>query len=167
MKPQIFQNTTEKFDRFLPGKIIQTRYVGLSKYVLYIITQSNIFKHLVYKTFLCRNLSNFSVVFWKIYGFIKYILTLSDLQNENSIAHLTKIYILFYAILQNLNQNSNNNMPIFFQYPSPEWDTVTPEAKNLINQMLTVNPSKRIRSDEALKHPWICVSFLLIRQLIS
>ena len=44
------------------------------------------------------------------------------------------------------------------QYPSPEWDTVTPEAKNLINQMLTVNPSKRIRSDEALKHPWICVS---------
>ena len=46
-----------------------------------------------------------------------------------------------------------------FQYPSPEWDTVTPEAKNLINQMLTVNPSKRIRSDEALKHPWICVSF--------
>ena len=46
----------------------------------------------------------------------------------------------------------------FFQYPSPEWDTVTPEAKNLINQMLTVNPSKRIRSDEALKHPWICVS---------
>lgn len=45
------------------------------------------------------------------------------------------------------------------QYPSPEWDTVTPEAKNLINQMLTVNPSKRIRSDEALKHPWICVSF--------
>ena len=46
----------------------------------------------------------------------------------------------------------------WFQYPSPEWDTVTPEAKNLINQMLTVNPAKRIRSDEALKHPWICVS---------
>jgi len=43
-----------------------------------------------------------------------------------------------------------------YDYPSPEWDTVTPEAKNLINQMLTVNPSKRIRSDEALKHPWIC-----------
>ena len=80
MKPSIFQNTTKKFDRFLPGKIIQTRYVGLSKYVLYIITQSNIFKHLVYKTFLGRNLSNFSVVFWKMDGFIKYILTLSDLQ---------------------------------------------------------------------------------------
>ena len=46
------------------------------------------------------------------------------------------------------------------QYPSPEWDTVTPEAKNLINSMLTVNPAKRINATEALKHPWICVSSL-------
>ncbi|XP_075216504.1 calcium/calmodulin-dependent protein kinase II isoform X6 [Lycorma delicatula] len=43
-----------------------------------------------------------------------------------------------------------------YDYPSPEWDTVTPDAKNLINQMLTVNPSKRITAAEALKHPWIC-----------
>ncbi|XP_055858304.1 calcium/calmodulin-dependent protein kinase type II alpha chain isoform X3 [Episyrphus balteatus] len=43
-----------------------------------------------------------------------------------------------------------------YDYPSPEWDTVTPEAKNLINQMLTVNPNKRITAAEALKHPWIC-----------
>uniref|UniRef100_A0A2L2YLQ0 calcium/calmodulin-dependent protein kinase n=1 Tax=Parasteatoda tepidariorum TaxID=114398 RepID=A0A2L2YLQ0_PARTP len=43
-----------------------------------------------------------------------------------------------------------------YDYPSPEWDTVTPEAKNLINSMLTVNPGKRITASEALKHPWIC-----------
>ncbi|KFD71733.1 hypothetical protein M514_04296 [Trichuris suis] len=43
-----------------------------------------------------------------------------------------------------------------YEYPSPEWDTVTPEAKNLINSMLTVNPRKRITADQALKHPWIC-----------
>uniref|UniRef100_A0A8C7MFH6 Calcium/calmodulin-dependent protein kinase type II subunit gamma n=1 Tax=Oncorhynchus kisutch TaxID=8019 RepID=A0A8C7MFH6_ONCKI len=43
-----------------------------------------------------------------------------------------------------------------YDFPSPEWDTVTPEAKNLINQMLTINPSKRITADQALKHPWIC-----------
>nr|XP_023402864.1 calcium/calmodulin-dependent protein kinase type II subunit gamma isoform X6 [Loxodonta africana] len=41
-------------------------------------------------------------------------------------------------------------------FPSPEWDTVTPEAKNLINQMLTINPAKRITADQALKHPWVC-----------
>uniref|UniRef100_A0A3P8XW24 calcium/calmodulin-dependent protein kinase n=1 Tax=Esox lucius TaxID=8010 RepID=A0A3P8XW24_ESOLU len=43
-----------------------------------------------------------------------------------------------------------------YDFPSPEWDTVTPEAKDLINKMLTINPSKRISSTEALKHPWIC-----------
>ncbi|XP_029693083.1 calcium/calmodulin-dependent protein kinase type II subunit beta isoform X2 [Takifugu rubripes] len=43
-----------------------------------------------------------------------------------------------------------------YDFPSPEWDTVTPEAKNLINQMLTINPSKRITAQEALKHPWVC-----------
>ncbi|XP_070503254.1 calcium/calmodulin-dependent protein kinase type II alpha chain isoform X2 [Chironomus tepperi] len=43
-----------------------------------------------------------------------------------------------------------------YDYPSPEWDTVTSEAKNLINQMLTVNPYKRISAADALKHPWIC-----------
>ncbi|XP_055054753.2 calcium/calmodulin-dependent protein kinase (CaM kinase) II beta 1 isoform X35 [Misgurnus anguillicaudatus] len=43
-----------------------------------------------------------------------------------------------------------------YDFPSPEWDTVTPEAKNLINQMLTINPTKRITAQEALKHPWVC-----------
>ncbi|KAG1927101.1 calcium/calmodulin-dependent protein kinase type II subunit gamma isoform X3 [Pimephales promelas] len=43
-----------------------------------------------------------------------------------------------------------------YDFPSPEWDTVTPEAKNLINQMLTINPAKRITADQAIKHPWIC-----------
>uniref|UniRef100_A0A672SV62 calcium/calmodulin-dependent protein kinase n=1 Tax=Sinocyclocheilus grahami TaxID=75366 RepID=A0A672SV62_SINGR len=43
-----------------------------------------------------------------------------------------------------------------YDFPSPEWDTVTPDAKDLINKMLTINPSKRITAAEALKHPWIC-----------
>ncbi|XP_073727111.1 calcium/calmodulin-dependent protein kinase type II subunit alpha isoform X5 [Misgurnus anguillicaudatus] len=42
-----------------------------------------------------------------------------------------------------------------YDFPSPEWDTVTPEAKDLINKMLTMNPSKRITAADALKHPWI------------
>ncbi|XP_033956606.1 calcium/calmodulin-dependent protein kinase type II subunit delta isoform X12 [Pseudochaenichthys georgianus] len=43
-----------------------------------------------------------------------------------------------------------------YDFPSPEWDTVTPEAKNLINQMLTINPAKRITADQAINHPWVC-----------
>lgn len=55
---------------------------------------------------------------------------------------------------------ARQNWPLCpFQFPSPEWDTVTPEAKDLINKMLTINPSKRITAAEALKHPWISVSF--------
>nr|CDS33006.1 calcium:calmodulin dependent protein kinase type [Hymenolepis microstoma] len=42
-----------------------------------------------------------------------------------------------------------------YEYPPPEWDTVTAEAKNLINSMLTMNPTKRITAAEALKHQWI------------
>ncbi|EPB75272.1 hypothetical protein ANCCEY_05671, partial [Ancylostoma ceylanicum] len=48
-----------------------------------------------------------------------------------------------------------------YDYPSPEWDTVTPEAKSLIDSMLTVNPKKRITADQALKVPWICVSLIV------
>jgi calcium-dependent protein kinase len=35
-----------------------------------------------------------------------------------------------------------------------EWKFVTPEAKDLINQMLMFNPDKRINVTDALKHPW-------------
>uniref|UniRef100_A0A672QMQ9 Protein kinase domain-containing protein n=1 Tax=Sinocyclocheilus grahami TaxID=75366 RepID=A0A672QMQ9_SINGR len=38
---------------------------------------------------------------------------------------------------------------------------ITPEAKDLINKMLTINPSKRITAAEVLKHPWISVSLQL------
>ncbi|XP_075890003.1 calcium/calmodulin-dependent protein kinase type II delta 1 chain isoform X3 [Nelusetta ayraudi] len=43
-----------------------------------------------------------------------------------------------------------------YDFPSPEWDTVTAEAKDLINKMLTINPAKRVTATDALKHPWIC-----------
>ncbi|CAF3336405.1 unnamed protein product [Rotaria socialis] len=43
-----------------------------------------------------------------------------------------------------------------YDYPSPEWDTVTSEAKRLIDSMLNINPSRRISATDALKHPWIC-----------
>uniref|UniRef100_A0A8C5CTB6 calcium/calmodulin-dependent protein kinase n=1 Tax=Gadus morhua TaxID=8049 RepID=A0A8C5CTB6_GADMO len=43
-----------------------------------------------------------------------------------------------------------------YDFPSPEWDTVTPEAKDLINKLLTINPGKRVCATDALKHPWIC-----------
>ena len=42
-----------------------------------------------------------------------------------------------------------------YEYPSPEWDSVTPDAKHLINSLLTLDYKKRITADNALQHPWI------------
>lgn len=42
-----------------------------------------------------------------------------------------------------------------YEYPSPEWDSVTPDAKNLIDSLLTLDHSKRITAEKALQHPWI------------
>lgn len=35
------------------------------------------------------------------------------------------------------------------------WSGISDSAKNLINSMLQLDPSKRISIDEALEHPWI------------
>lgn len=42
-----------------------------------------------------------------------------------------------------------------FDFPSPYWDSIPDPALELIEQMLTVDPEKRITVDKALKHPWI------------
>lgn len=42
-----------------------------------------------------------------------------------------------------------------FNFPSSERDKATPDVKDIISRMLTVNPAKRITAAEALKHPWI------------
>jgi calcium/calmodulin-dependent protein kinase I len=42
-----------------------------------------------------------------------------------------------------------------FDYPSPYWDPVSDEAKDLINKMLVVDPSARLTCNQVLEHPWI------------
>mmetsp|Transcript_1182 Transcript_1182/g.2876 ORF Transcript_1182/g.2876 Transcript_1182/m.2876 type:complete len:471 (+) Transcript_1182:2525-3937(+) len=42
-----------------------------------------------------------------------------------------------------------------YSFPSPEWDEVSFEAKDLISQMMNPNPLERISASEALSHPWI------------
>ncbi|XP_065845402.1 calcium/calmodulin-dependent protein kinase type II subunit alpha-like isoform X2 [Oscarella lobularis] len=42
-----------------------------------------------------------------------------------------------------------------YDFPSPEWDSVTDEAKGLIRSLLCLNPLKRMTSGEALSNPWI------------
>lgn len=41
-----------------------------------------------------------------------------------------------------------------FDFHHREWKKVSEEAKDLIKRLLTVDPKKRIKPGEALKHPW-------------
>ena len=45
-----------------------------------------------------------------------------------------------------------------FTFPSEEWDTVSPLAKDLVSHMLQFHPSKRVSASEALEHKWLLVN---------
>ena len=42
-----------------------------------------------------------------------------------------------------------------YSMPSPYWDNVSSDAKDLVQRLIVVDPSKRLTASEALKHPWI------------
>lgn len=42
-----------------------------------------------------------------------------------------------------------------FEFHEEYWGAVSPEAKDLISCLLTVQPSKRLTAEQALKHSWI------------
>ena len=42
-----------------------------------------------------------------------------------------------------------------FDFPSPVWDNISEEAKDIIRHLLVVDPSKRWTCDELLRHSWI------------
>ncbi|OMJ85650.1 hypothetical protein SteCoe_13002 [Stentor coeruleus] len=42
-----------------------------------------------------------------------------------------------------------------YSFPSPEWDSISFEAKDLISKMLNVDISRRISAADALMHPWL------------
>jgi len=42
-----------------------------------------------------------------------------------------------------------------FDFPSPEWDDISPSAKDFIKRMLVVNPATRLTANQALAHEWI------------
>jgi len=42
-----------------------------------------------------------------------------------------------------------------FDFPSPDWDTISSAAKDFICSLLRKEPSKRLSASEALRHKWI------------
>jgi len=46
-------------------------------------------------------------------------------------------------------------LAIRYDFPSPEWDKISSEAKNFIQSILVDSPSQRLTAAGCLQHPWI------------
>jgi calcium/calmodulin-dependent protein kinase I len=42
-----------------------------------------------------------------------------------------------------------------YNFPSPDWDGISDEAKDFIKRILVVDPKKRMTSEECFQHPWL------------
>ena len=46
-----------------------------------------------------------------------------------------------------------------YEFPNPEWQNVSKDAKDLIRGMLETDPQKRLNIDDVIKNKWIAVSY--------
>jgi len=42
-----------------------------------------------------------------------------------------------------------------YDFPSPWWDNISSDAKDLVSKLLVVDPKQRLSAAEVLQHPWI------------
>lgn len=42
-----------------------------------------------------------------------------------------------------------------YDFPSPEWDRVSDDAKDLVRALLTVDPEKRMTAEQVARHQWV------------
>ncbi len=71
--------------------------------------------------------------------------------------------VILYIMLCGFPPFYNENLPKLFEhimkkphdFPSPEWDPISPEAKDLLNKMMTKDPHKRLSASDCLAHPWV------------
>jgi len=42
-----------------------------------------------------------------------------------------------------------------YEMDQPQWESISPMAKNLIEQLICYDPNRRLSAHEALSHPWI------------
>jgi len=45
-----------------------------------------------------------------------------------------------------------------YDYPSPDWDNISSEAKSFIDALLVLNPNDRPTAEQCLESPWIVTS---------
>merc|ERR1712063_87329 len=76
---------------------------------------------------------------------------------------LWSIGVITYILLCGFPPFYNEHLPILFEsimkaeydYPEDYWDEISDTAKNFIDRLLVVDPTKRMTTGEALAHPWL------------
>eukprot|EP01012_Entosiphon_sulcatum_P064692 TRINITY_DN93523_c0_g1_i1.p1 TRINITY_DN93523_c0_g1~~TRINITY_DN93523_c0_g1_i1.p1 ORF type:complete len:334 (+),score=65.23 TRINITY_DN93523_c0_g1_i1:66-1067(+) len=71
--------------------------------------------------------------------------------------------VVLYALLCGFLPFSDDSWPKLFSnittgtyhFPSPNWDHISAEAKDLVRHLLVVDPGQRFTAEQALHHPWI------------
>merc|ERR1712000_5931 len=76
---------------------------------------------------------------------------------------LWSIGVITYILLCGFPPFYNEHLPVLFEaimqadydYPEDYWDEISDTAKNFIDRLLVVDPTKRMTTGEALAHPWL------------
>merc|ERR1712146_395524 len=71
--------------------------------------------------------------------------------------------VILYILLCGFPPFYEEDLPALFEqimsgrydFPSPWWDPISEQAKDLVNCLLKVNPEERYSSAQILEHPWI------------
>lgn len=54
-----------------------------------------------------------------------------------------------------------------YDFPNPEWQSVSPEAKDLIRGMLNIDPTKRFTIEQVMRNRWVAVSSVALHLLFE
>lgn len=84
-------------------------------------------------------------------------------ESYNALADMWSVGVLMYQMLSTRLpfEGSQTKSVLYaildgrYSFPSPEFDLISDEAKDLITQLICVDTSKRLSATEALQHPWI------------
>lgn len=84
-------------------------------------------------------------------------------ESYNALADMWSVGVLMYQMLSSrLPFEGNQTKSVLYaildgrySFPSPEFDSISDEAKDLISKLICVDTGKRLSATEALRHPWI------------
>eukprot|EP01007_Sphenomonas_quadrangularis_P000961 NODE_182_length_1900_cov_85.023231_g137_i0.p1 GENE.NODE_182_length_1900_cov_85.023231_g137_i0~~NODE_182_length_1900_cov_85.023231_g137_i0.p1 ORF type:complete len:331 (+),score=59.30 NODE_182_length_1900_cov_85.023231_g137_i0:60-1052(+) len=87
----------------------------------------------------------------------------NDMKGYSFACDMWSVGVILYVLLCGFCPFYDENTPALFQaiiagsysFPSPYWDPISDDAKDLIQRLLVTDPKKRLTPQQALEHPWI------------